>query len=177
MDIYPIRQVFPHVERIDFEVFGGLIVTNLSLNHILKNFQYLVYLIVDEKIYQPYLLITHIFENSKIAEYNTITKGALINKVNNIKVRTLEEYRKAIKTPIKRNDKKFIIIETINRDKVILNLKKLMKQEKNLISQYGYDPSKTYFFYGKDKDISITHNIYKEPPILDIGEEKEDPKL
>ena len=35
-EIYPIRQVFTHVEKLDFEVFAGLIVMNLkySLNYL-----------------------------------------------------------------------------------------------------------------------------------------------
>lgn len=146
-DIYPIRQVFPHIEKLDFEVFSGLVVMNLNLDHIIKKFQHLVHLIVNEQIYQPYLIITHIFENSKIGEYNTIGVGALIDKVNNIRVRTLKEYRKALKKFIVKNNKKFIIIETLNRDKVILNLDEVLKYESNLISQYGYSPSVTYEFY------------------------------
>lgn len=143
-DIYPVRQVFPHIEKLDFEVFSGLVVMNLNLDHIIKKFQHLVHLIVNEKIYQPYLIITHIFENSKIGEYNTINIGSLIHKVNNIKVRTLVEYRDAITKYIYKNGKKFIIIETLNRDKVILNLEELLKTENTLISQYGYSPSESY---------------------------------
>ena len=146
-DIYPVRQIFPHIEKLDYEVFSGLVVMNLNLDHIIKNFQHLVHLIVNEKIYQPYLIITHIFENSKIGEYNTINTGSLINKVNNIKVRTLIQYRNAIKKYINKNNKKFIIIETLNRDKVIINLSDLLEQEKVLISQYGYEPSNSFEFF------------------------------
>ena len=41
-------------------------------------------------------------------------------------------------------------IETLNRDKVILNLDEVLELENNLISQYGYSPSLSYeFFNGK----------------------------
>ena len=152
-EIYPVRQIFTHIEKLDFEVFAGLLVMSLNLDHIINEFEYLVHLVINEQIYRPYLVITHIFENSKISEYNTISKGSLIHKVNNIQVRTLSEYRNAIKTPILKNKKKFIIIETTSGDKVILNLNEIMKQELNLQKNYGYNESKSYKnFKNKSKD-------------------------
>ena len=66
---------------------------NLNLDHIVKSFNHLVHLVLNDKIYQPYLIISHIFENSKISQYNTLPVGSIINKVNDKKVRTLKEYR------------------------------------------------------------------------------------
>lgn len=150
-DIYPIRQVFPHVEKIDYEVFAGLVVMNLNLDHIIQNFHHLIHLIVNEEIYEPYIIISHIFKNSKIGEYNTINTGSLLDKVNNIKVRTLTQYREAMKKYISKNNKNYIVMETLNRDKVILNLDEVIEYEKKLISQYGYSTSISYNFYNKEK--------------------------
>ena len=147
IDIYPVREIFTHVEKLDFEAFGGLITMNLNLTHIAKSFQHLYHLILNENIYKPNIVITHIYENSKIAEFNTISKGSLISKVNNREPRTLEEYRAALQNPISHNGSNFIIIETTNRDKVILKLDTLIEQEHNLISQYGYQESETYKYY------------------------------
>ena len=148
-EIYPVRQIFTHIEKKDFEVFAGLLVMPLNLDHIVQSFEYLVHLVINEKIYRPYLVITHTFENSKISEYNTISKGSLIDKVNGKKVRTLKEYRTAIKSPIIKNDKKFLIIETTSKDRVILNLDDIMIQEKKLMNIYGYNKSLSYKHFKK----------------------------
>ena len=67
--IYPIRQLFTHIEKIDYEVFAGLVVMNLNLDHIFKSFPHLSYLVFHKKIYNPVIVITHIFENSDISKY------------------------------------------------------------------------------------------------------------
>ena len=152
LDIYPVRQIFTHIERLDFEVFGGLIVMNLNLDHIITKFPHLVHLIVNEEIYNSYLVITHIFENSKISQFDTISTGSLIDTVNNIKVRTLDQYRKAILKPVNENSNKFIIIKTMNNDMVILKLNELLKQEAKLIKQYTYEESNTSLELKKSRD-------------------------
>ena len=117
---------------------------NLNLDHIVKSFNHLVHLVLNDKIYQPYLIISHIFENSKISQYNTLPVGSIINKVNDKKVRTLKEYREALKKPIIKNSKKFIVIEALNGDKVILLLEAIMESEEKMSKIYGYNLSDTY---------------------------------
>ena len=145
-EIYPIRQVFTHVEKLDFEVFGGLIVMDLNLDHIVNSFNHLVHLVINDKIYQPYLIISHIFENSKISQYNTLPAGSILDMVNNKRVRSLSEYRDALKNPIDKNGEKFIIIQALNGDKVILMLNDIMKNEKKMSELYGYNLSETFKF-------------------------------
>lgn len=145
-EIYPIRQVFTHVEKLDFEVFAGLIVMNLNLDHIVNSFNHLIHLVLNDKIYRPYLIISHIFENSKISQYNTLPVGSLLDKVNNKRVRNLKQYREALKNPIEKNGEKFIIIQALNGDKVILMLDEILKSEKSMSELYGYNLSNTFQF-------------------------------
>ena len=49
-----------------------------------------------------------------------------------------------------------------------------LNQEKNLISQYAYDPSKTYFYY--NKSLKRDRFIYKNAPTVD-SEKKKDSEL
>ena len=94
-EIYPVKRIFPHIDKIDYEIFGGMIVMNLSLNHLLlPQFSHLIYIVKNEQIYKEQLLITHIFPNSKIAEYNTINPYSLVSKINGIKVRNLKSLEK-----------------------------------------------------------------------------------
>lgn len=141
-ELYPVKRIFPHLDKIDYEIFGGMIVMNLTLNHLLlPEFSHLIYIIKNEEIFKEQLLITHVFPNSKIAEYNTIPSYSLIGKINNIKVSNLAQFRDAIKKPISKNGKTFVTIETDTKDKVILNTDELVKQEKELIDMYKYSPS------------------------------------
>ena len=127
-----------------------MILSNLTLNHLQRpEFAHLIYLIQDDKIYKEQLVITHIFPNSKIAEYNTISPYSLISKINNIKVRNLIEFRKIIKKPIKKKNNTFLIIETSNKDKVIINIKELLEQEQELIKLYNYEQSKLVKYFIK----------------------------
>ena len=141
-EIYPIKKIFPYIDKIDYEIFAGMVVMDLTLNHLLMpQFMQLVHIVNNGKIFKPQLVISHIFPNSKIAEYNTIAPYSLISKINNIKVNSLKDFRKAIKKPIIKNNNYFIIIETDDKNKVILNTRELIEQEKKLSRDYNYDNS------------------------------------
>ena len=46
-ELYPVKRIFPHIDKIDYEVFGGMIVMNLTLNHlVLPQFSHLIYIII-----------------------------------------------------------------------------------------------------------------------------------
>ncbi len=149
-EIYPVIKLFPNISKIDYEVFAGIIVMNLTINHLLMDeFSNLVYLIDNKEIFKPQLVITHIFPNSKIGEYDSIQPQSLVESINGIKVRTLEEFRSAIKKPILKNKKYYITIQTSNNDQVILNLKELLDKEDELSKIYNYKQSNIYNFYKK----------------------------
>lgn len=139
-EIYPIKKIFPYIDKIDYEIFAGLIIMDLTLNHlVMPQFMQLVNIVSTGEIFKPQLVITHIFPNSKIAEYNTIAPYTLISKINNIPVNSLAKFRKAIKKPIKNKDDFYIIIETTDKNKVILNTRELIAQEQKLSKDYKYD--------------------------------------
>ena len=141
-EIYPIKKIFPYIDKIDYEIFAGMIVMDLTINHLtMPKFMQLVHIINNGKIFKPQLVITHIFPNSKIAEYNTIAPYTLISKINNIPVNSLAEFRKAVQSPIKNKNNYYIIIETDDKNKVILNTKELIKQEEKLSKDYNYENS------------------------------------
>ncbi len=149
-EIYPVIKLFPNIDKIDYETFGGLILMNLCINHLEREeFLNLTYLIDNQQIFKPQLVITHIFPNSKIAEYDTIQPQTLIESINGIKVRTLDEFRNAIKKPIIKNNKYYILIQTSNNDQVILNIKELLEKENELMQIYNYKPTSIYNFYKK----------------------------
>lgn len=147
--IFNIRDHFNHIEKYQYEVFGGIVVMNLNINHILEDFKNLIYLINTNKEDTSYLVISYVFENSKIAEYNMITNGLLIDQVNQIKVKNIEEYKDALKQPIIVDNKKFISIKPVYSNEIILDLDEVLEQEKNLIKTYQYNQSDTYLYFNK----------------------------
>jgi hypothetical protein len=149
-EIYPIKSIFPHLDKIEYEVFAGLIVMDLTLNHLfMPEFSNLLYLVENEQIAKPQLVITHIFPNSKISQYDTIPNYTLVKFINNIPVSTLDEFREAIKKPIVKNKKSFITVETSNKNKVILNLDEILEEEDELIQLFKYTPSKLLGYFKK----------------------------
>lgn len=139
-EVYPIKKNFSYIDKLDYEIIGGMIVMELSVNHLtIPNFSHLATLILSGDIFKPQLLITHIFPNSELALSSTIRAGTLIKKVNNIKVKTLAEFREAIKKPISKYGNKFITIENKSNDKAIINTKDLIKEEGKLQDIYNYE--------------------------------------
>lgn len=144
-ELYPIREIFTHIEKYSYEVFGGIIVMNLTLDHIKETFKHLVYLIVNDDIYNPYLIISHIFENSKISQLESISAGLILDKVNDLTVRTIEDYRKALMSPIIVNSKKYLKIKPLSSyNEFIIDLETLLEEEPKFIDFYRYNESESY---------------------------------
>ena len=137
--VYPIKKNFSYIDTLDYEIIGGMIVMELSVNHLTNpKFAHLATLILSGEIFKPQLLITHIFPNSELALTSSVKAGTLIKKINGQKVDTLDEFREALKTPIFKNQNSFITIENKSNDKAILNTKNLIKEESKLKDMYNY---------------------------------------
>ena len=98
-EVVPIRKMYPWHEEVDYEVFAGMVVMSLTINHIrifaeqapgLK-----LYTVLNEQT-EPLLVITHIFPDSELAQAQTIATGFTINELNDIPVQTLEDFRAAL---------------------------------------------------------------------------------
>lgn len=94
----PIREWYPWHEQVDYEVFAGMVIMPLTINHI-KIFSDRV---AGLKLYtlpannEPVLVISHIFPSTEIARTRSIAPGFTIKEVNGMKVRSLQEFRDAV---------------------------------------------------------------------------------
>ena len=142
-EIYPIREIFTHVEKLDYECFGGIVVMDLNLDHITQHFQHLMHLILNEEIYTEQLIISHIFDDSSISKQQTLFPGMLITEVNGISVSDLKGYRNAIK---KVGDTGIINIQTRNA-RAFINTKTIYDEDLGLSELWRFPLSKldTYF--------------------------------
>jgi len=136
----PVRRYYPEFEKIDYEIIGGMVVMNLALNHVAhfkrKN-RHLIKYTRREFQYEPKLIITHIFPHSQAQQTRSLTSSDLLYEVNGEKVKTLEDFRKAIK-----KSKKFLTLKTEDRKFVVLSLEKVLKDEDRLTTKFYYKKSK-----------------------------------
>lgn len=96
-ELYPIRKYFPPTDIPDYEIFGGFIVMNLTMHHILlKKMHILRYLSYQEKLNKGRVIITHIFPSASIHNYNVISEIEFITKINDKKISTVQQFRKYI---------------------------------------------------------------------------------
>lgn len=148
--LLPVRRIYPGYEKLDYEIFGGMVIMQLSLNHVRQLIQEAPGLArYTEMKYQtePVLIVTYIFPNSQLFRSRTILPGVTLNEINGQEVKTLEEFRQAIK---KRVDGDYLVIRaTDNLTKasdnvlVVLPFNKVLEEERQLAQDFKYPLSKT----------------------------------
>lgn len=140
-----IRRIYPGYEKIDYEVFGGMVVMPLTLNHIhalgatasgLAKFAEL------KNQSTPKLIITHIFPSSQMYRARSVTVGATINELNGMEVHTLDDFRKAIKSHATDKFLTMRVSDHVARasDNVLVTLPfdKVLQEERKLAFDYKY---------------------------------------
>ncbi len=143
-----IRKVFPGYEAIDYEVFGGMVVMPLTMNHIMglsKSVPGLASYADMKRQAEPVLIVTHIFPDSELYRSRSVSPGSTINEINGVKVGTLEEFRAAIKKPV---DGKFFTLKVADNvaratDNVYIALpyKSVLEEMPSLAADYHFQMS------------------------------------
>jgi hypothetical protein len=144
-----VRKVYPGYEDIDYEIFGGMVVMQLTLNHIhglseaVPGLAKYADLSTQSK---SILLVTHIFPTSHVARLRSLAVGSTIHEVNNKEVFTLDDFRKAVRAGI---DEKFFIMRVADNvarvtDNIFISLpyQKIAEQEAELVRDYKYPMTK-----------------------------------
>ena len=136
LDPLPIRAIFPEFEPVDYEVIGGLVVMQLSHNHIIR-FGELSPLLINfrkrDMQFEPRLIVTNVFPNSQAYHARTIFPGHILAEANGEPVKTLDELRTAVK-----KDKEFLRLRAGNKKFVVLSLQKVLADEEHLSKEHVY---------------------------------------
>ncbi len=147
-ELPPIRKIYPGYEPIDYEVYAGMVVMQLTANHIQgmkKSIQGLARYAELKNQKQPVLLITHVFPTSELFKLRTVTMGATINEVYGEPVHTLEDFRRVIKAHAQDKFLTFLITDnlTMSTDNllVVLPMDRVMAEEMQLAHEYRYSIS------------------------------------
>jgi serine protease Do len=167
-----IRRLHPGYEHIDYEVFGGMVVMQLSLNHIqllmgqapgLTKFAEL------KNQGKKKLVITHIFPNSQLHRSRALAIGATLNEVNGMQVSTLDDLRKAIKEHA--SDKFFTIAAADNvaraSDNILITLPfdKVLEEEPKLAFDFKYPLSQVSRELIRARDANSALVLAQQPAV------------
>jgi len=152
-EYYKLRMYYPPFENIDYEILGGFIFMNLTINHLIKLENSNVYIknllnlkqyIKKKKRFKNRVFIANILGGSIINTNNVLKNGDIVKRVNNIKVRTINDLRKAIYKPVIKNNIFYITIKTKNSNFFVMNLQNTFEKEQILSNKYKYNLSNIY---------------------------------
>lgn len=137
-----VRSKYPCHEDIDYEVFGGLVIMELAVNHIspemFSNNTSLLEYAQPQNFDKSILVITFIQGTSE-AHRNAggLKKGSILKKVGDTPVQTLKELRQEINLNL---NKKFITLAGDNLAISIFETAKLLEDEIRLSRMFRYGP-------------------------------------
>jgi hypothetical protein len=138
---FPIYLGLPILEKIDYLVFGGLVLMNFSLNHvnIFKNYYLDLFISNNIKFRKtPKVIISNILSGSTIKKNEVINEGDILHSINDIRIYTLNDIIKVIKNTVNK-DSKYLILKNSNNDTICLNIFTGMMETYNLATEYNYD--------------------------------------
>lgn len=143
--LQPIRQVYPLYEPFRYEIVGGMVVMELTVNHILAMLDrapFLMNYTKPENQTESRLIITHVLPNSSAYKSRLISPGDIIREINGIEVKTLDDFKKAVMKPV---DNKFLTVRFIDRIHddmfVVLPITDVIKEESVLAQRFFYEKS------------------------------------
>ena len=139
---YKIRYYYPPFEKVNYIVYCGIILMNLTSNH-LKLLPNLDFYKENKNKVESELVLTKVLPGSFIKRNRIFKKGDIIKKINNINVNDVKSAIYAFKNPLISQGVKYIKIENSNRKVFILSLKKILLEKKNffqivIITKYLY---------------------------------------
>ena len=95
--INSIREYYPPFEKIDYVNIFGMVMMNLTLNHLTlykDQVDKLIEYTQPQNSTRPRVIITHIQPGSYISKMNVIHPGMILDKVNNVMVKNIDDVRK-----------------------------------------------------------------------------------
>jgi len=140
-----IKRLYPGFEPIEYEIFGGMVVMELTKNHIMILKEMASGLIKYNEFrnqQDPVLLVTHVFGNSQAHRSRLLVPGTTINEVQGIRVKTLEDFRNAVR--LAANGKFFTMLVSDNMARtsdnifVVLPMAALLEEEPKLSYLFRY---------------------------------------
>lgn len=138
MPPFPIRWMYPPLEDIEYEIIGGMVLMQLTENHINTFVQELPqlsqYLKLENKR-EPLLIVSHLMPGSMIYLNGSIRIGTIITEINGTKVNLLTDLPAQFKHSIKDG---FLTLKTNDDAFVVFSIEQLLNDEQRLAHDFNY---------------------------------------
>ena len=132
-----LRQYYPPLDpKPVFCTFLGMCVMNLAYNH--SEYKELVGTFLKlskEEQQKDMLVITYIVPGMPLYEYNTLNVGEIVEFVNGVKVSTLDEYKRALCTPLNTPGGLLLDVRTRGKRRFVMDVKTALQEERDAIQK------------------------------------------
>jgi serine protease Do len=138
VDPYPVRTMYPNYEKIDYEVIAGMVIMQLTDDHIQLLVEQAPHLSEYKKLenrIEPILVISHILPGSLAQLARSLIPGDIISELHGEKITTLDLLRSALK---KSRETGFIQLKTSNQIAVAFDFTQVAQEELRLSEYFGY---------------------------------------
>ena len=127
----PIKKRFPLYENVEHHILGGLILMNMTDNHLSdKKLKHLLSKYRNPKYrLEPQLIVSDLIPNSVMFNQGVFKQGDIIVNVNNQNVSDIKSLKEALKKPIKKDKDSFIILTNDNGKQVAISSDKIINEE------------------------------------------------
>lgn len=141
-----IKRIYPGLEELEYEIFGGMVVMELTKNHIaiLKDLAGGLAKFAEFRNQQdPVLVVTHVFGNSQAHRSRLLFPGTTINEIAGIRVKTLDDFRNAIRLASGGKFLNMLVSDNVARSSdnilVVLPMRALLEEEEKLSRLFRYN--------------------------------------
>lgn len=140
---FAIRKKYPNYEPVAYDTIAGMVVMELAMNHVeelAEDFPELMRFNEPEDRVEPALIITNIAPGSYAHQVGSLMPGNIISVVNDITVKTLEDWNKALEKSVVTG---FVALKTDHNVLTVLSLEKILTDEVKLSEAFEYPLSET----------------------------------
>lgn len=135
---FAIRWMYPPIESIEYEIIGGMVLMQLTENHINECVQELPqlsqYLKIENKR-EPVVIVSHLMPGSIIYLNGSIRIGHIIKEINGKKINVLSDIPVLLKESITTG---FFTLKTNDDVFVVFAIKQLLEDEQRLAKDFNY---------------------------------------
>lgn len=137
-DLPAVRQKFPPYEKIDYELFGGMVFMDLALDHIphlIQSGPHLSRYMDFKHQFEPAVVLAHVLPDSAALRSYVLMRGQIITEINGVEIKNLEDVRKALRKSI---GTEHVTLKTLENRFVALPFKKMLEDEQKLSRMLFY---------------------------------------
>lgn len=138
-----IVHLYPPFDKLDYLIFGGAVWSPLSVNMInaLRDTKYICDYVPFERRYEARVIVTKLFPTSEMQSLEDINPTETLASLNDVKISTLDDMRKVIKTHVSSNSKAPWIFKFKSGKIVVLDKYSTIVQDKELHATFKIQPT------------------------------------